>query len=238
MMRVGVIATAVAIILMAGMTYWTWSNLPEVGRIPVHYNGAGIADGWAANRNEAVSGFIKLMAISIVLALGCALAPLIDPARGGIAQSEAALATIWVGQLVLFTALTVFIGFKMVNAAESADPSRASFDTPFWIGLAMSSLTIVIGNVLPKTRPNFTIGIRTPWTLASANTWEKTHRLGGSIFVIAGLAGLAGAFVCRGMWAVYSGVTSTLMAGVICTAYSYFVWRNATDRNQAPRYLP
>lgn len=43
---------------------------------------------------------------------------------------------------------------------------------------------IIIGNYLPKTNQNYTIGIRTPWSLNNEENWNKTHRLGGKIFIL------------------------------------------------------
>src|SRR5262249_22094976 len=47
----------------------------------------------------------------------------------------------------------------------------------------------LLGNVLGRVRRNFWMGIRTPWTLADENVWNKTHRLGGWLFVVYGIAG-------------------------------------------------
>ena len=38
---------------------------------------------------------------------------------------------------------------------------------------------VVSGNYLPKSRQNYTIGIKLPWTLADVDNWNKTHRLAG-----------------------------------------------------------
>ncbi len=45
---------------------------------------------------------------------------------------------------------------------------------------------VVIGNYLPKTKQNYVIGIKIPWTLNDEENWNKTHRLGGYTFVIGG----------------------------------------------------
>ena len=55
-------------------------------------------------------------------------------------------------------------------------------------GAAVGILLAVLGNFLGKVTRNFFVGIRTPWTLASDEVWYKTHRLGGKLFVLAGLA--------------------------------------------------
>jgi uncharacterized membrane protein len=56
-----------------------------------------------------------------------------------------------------------------------------------WISAAIGVLFIVLGNFLSKVKSNYFFGIRTPWTLASETVWNKTHRLGGKVFIMAGV---------------------------------------------------
>lgn len=58
---------------------------------------------------------------------------------------------------------------------------------PFVVTLLVSILFIVIGNYLPKSRQNYTIGIKLPWTLHDADNWNKTHRVGGVCFIVGGI---------------------------------------------------
>ncbi len=46
---------------------------------------------------------------------------------------------------------------------------------------------ILIGNYLPKTRRNYTIGIKLPWTLDNDDNWDKTHKLAGYLWVLGGM---------------------------------------------------
>jgi uncharacterized membrane protein len=48
-------------------------------------------------------------------------------------------------------------------------------------------LLAILGNYLPNLRPNYFIGIRTPWTLEHADTWRATHRLGGKLMFFGSL---------------------------------------------------
>jgi uncharacterized membrane protein len=59
---------------------------------------------------------------------------------------------------------------------------------------ALGVMFMVIGNYLGKTRKNFFLGIRTPWTLASDEVWARTHRLAGRLFIVLGLIMLSGVF--------------------------------------------
>ena len=64
----------------------------------------------------------------------------------------------------------------------------SGFTTPFSIGFFL--MFALLGNVLGKTRKNFWIGVRTPWTLADDRVWNQTHRLTGWLFVAYGVLGI------------------------------------------------
>jgi uncharacterized membrane protein len=49
-------------------------------------------------------------------------------------------------------------------------------------------LFLMIGNYLPSIKPNYFIGVRTPWALESPENWQLTHKFAGRLWVIASLA--------------------------------------------------
>ena len=53
---------------------------------------------------------------------------------------------------------------------------------PVMLGATMMS----VGNLLPKTRPNIAIGIRTRRTLSDRALWIRTHRTAGYVLVTSG----------------------------------------------------
>ena len=64
------------------------------------------------------------------------------------------------------------------------------------IGLVMVGIVfLVVGNYLPKTKQNYTVGIRLPWTLDSEENWNKTHRLAGRLWVLGGTIILLNGFL-------------------------------------------
>ena len=79
---------------------------------------------------------------------------------------------------------------------------------------------MIIGNYLGKVRSNFFFGIRTPWTLSSERSWNRTHRLGGRLFFGLGLvAVVTPIFPWAGVVALAVGVPVAIVFLVI---YSYF----------------
>ena len=62
-------------------------------------------------------------------------------------------------------------------------------------------LFILLGNYMPKTRMNATIGIKIPSTYSSEENWNATHRFAGKVWVIGGIAMLF-SMVLPTAWAV------------------------------------
>ncbi len=90
-------------------------------------------------------------------------------------------------------------------------------------------LLIVIGNLLPRARPNWFVGIRTPWTLSSDRVWEKTHRFGGRVFVAGGLLiTIAALLWVQRVHVVLIAVVLIATSSVLI--YSYLEWK----RKQSP----
>jgi uncharacterized membrane protein len=55
------------------------------------------------------------------------------------------------------------------------------------VPVLLGALLIGTGNLLPRTRPNLAIGIRTSRTLSDRGLWMRTHRIGGYLVVALGL---------------------------------------------------
>jgi uncharacterized membrane protein len=92
----------------------------------------------------------------------------------------------------------------------------------------MGVLFIVIGSVLPKLKQNYFLGIRVPWTLASEDNWNKTHRFGGWCFIAAGVLTLFEAFT---IWqAPFVIFGSIFLAAFLPIIYSFLLFKKAESK--------
>jgi len=186
-----------------------YPRLPET--IPTHWDFSGHPNGWS-------SRFWGAWLIPIFLLGMWALVrilPRIDPRGSNYAKFGGAFEGIMIS-LMLFT-----LGLHLiVLRAALGYPVEMRRVLPIGVGV----LFIVIGNLLPRARPNWFIGLRTPWTLSSDRVWEKTHRFGGRIFVAGGvLMILAALFSAQWAHVVLFAVVLLCSAGAFI--YSYLEWK-------------
>lgn len=233
MIRTGLIWSAGSIAVMLGTLYWAWGNLPDSDSIPVHW-GLNGPDNFA-DRSGALITLALLPGIAVIISAILAFAPKLDPFRDNLRKSHKAYVAIWAATMVTMAALTGGIAWAM---SQSANPDM-EVNRLFVRGMfaACGLMFMVLGNYLPKTRPSFFLGFRTPWTLTSDYTWEKTHRLGGRLLMIAGMMGIVSAFIFDGPALLIGFLVPLLSAKLFTVGYSWWVWRTAGDRNEGADYL-
>jgi len=242
MIKYGFIATFISMVMMSAISIWAMNALPDTGLIPTHWNAMGEADGFASPQ-EARWLVWMLPAVTLLVSLIFAVGAKVDPRQKNIKKSGKAYLMSWIAVLVFMTAISSLVAYAMVNSVgvqqansmSSSELELMRIMTSLVIG-SISVLFMIIGNYLPKTRSNWVFGIRTPWTLSSEFTWEKTHRIGGRLFLLIGFLGLISAIFLPS-----TGQYTVLVGGVLgitlfSMIYSYMIWRTAPDRLSATDY--
>jgi uncharacterized membrane protein len=105
-------------------------------------------------------------------------APILDPKP----QSYRKFTGVFEGfRFVIILILSVlYIATSLVALGYSLPIGKISL-------LTIGAMLVYIGNYFGKVRHNYTFGIKTPWTLASEEVWNKTHRKSGPLWVITGI---------------------------------------------------
>lgn len=152
--------------------------------VAIHWNATGEADGFANKWWGALLFPLFLTGIVVLLAA----LPKLDPRKENYEKFQG------VYRLFLNVLVTFFFTLHLGTLAYNVGiPVQIDLFVPIGIGV----LFIVLGNYLPKIKPNYFIGIRTPWTLENETVWQKTHRLGGKVFVMMGVLMMFTAFVAN-----------------------------------------
>lgn len=210
--------SSAVIAAMAAAGLWAYLQLPAGSLVPSHWNAAGQVDGysgpWILFLMPALAAGFDLLMASLLL---------IEPRRQNLLASGAAYTAIVLG----FTALmTVIQGITVWSALRGVQAASAIGSL---ILVAAGLFLMVIGLFLPRIRSNFFLGIRTPWTLSSERSWERTHRLGAWLFAgLGALIVLAAAVPAAAVFVLPAGVAVVL---VVLATYSYVVWRDDPDKH-------
>ena len=89
----------------------------------------------------------------------------------------------------------------------------------------MGLLFVIVGNYLPKVKPNRTIGIRVVWALQDEENWNATHRFSGKIWVAAGLLSMICGLFSDSMAALFLFIVAITAAAFGSILYSYLYYR-------------
>lgn len=216
-LRLPLSVSAILIAAMAAMSAWAWRVLPDGIRLASHWG----MDGRVNGTMSKTTGLVLAPAIALGLSLVLALVPRIEPRRGSIEASRKAFFALWIGGLVVLA---------VMHAAVLLAAMGFDADVPGVLMVFVALTIAVAGNYMGKVRPNFFIGVRTPWTLSSDLSWEKSHRVMGRLFVFSALAALA-TRCAVGTEAGYVVLAATLTASVLVgIVSSYVYWKHDPER--------
>jgi immunity protein, SdpI family len=153
-----------------------WNDLPA--RIPMHWNFRGQIDGWATKTPGIF--IIPLTALGTTALLR--VLPRFDPRLRRTPGDESRMPVVL--PIVRIALLGLLGAIFFVQIAVSLGRSIAGGRI---IMTCLLVFFVVLGNYLGNLRPNYFVGIRTPWTLENPETWRVTHRLGGRLMVFGAL---------------------------------------------------
>ena len=178
-----------------------------------HWDSSGTVDGFTSR----FLGLFLLPLIATALTALFLAIPVIDPLKANIAKFRLYFDWFIVLFLVFFEYL--YILTIMWNKNVTFDFNQALLP-------AMGVLFIFIGIMISNAKRNYMIGIRTPWTLANDEVWNRTHLLGGKLFIAAGVLAALGA-----IWPKYAMVfvlAPILTVTLVTVIYSYIIYQEVT----------
>ena len=156
---------------------WAYPQLPPI--VASHWNASGVADGTM----PSLWGAFLFPLIMLFVAAIFFIIPRIDPKRDNIEKFRKyydyfALSVL----LILFWVFLLFIAWNLGKQFDFGTALLPALAGLFWLA----------GMLMPHTKPNWFVGIRTPWTLSSEKIWKKTHEAGEFAFKGSAALGLLG----------------------------------------------
>ena len=195
----------VAMILLSfaiGISYYP--QMPD--KIASHWNAQGQVNGYLSK----FWGLFLMPIISVGLLLLFMLIPGIDPLKSNIQQFRRH----YDGFVVLIMVFLFYLYLLTIfwNAGYT-------FNIITFLSPAFAILFYYTGILIENAKRNWFIGIRTPWTLSSDRVWDRTHKIGGKLFKIAGIVALAAVFFETA--AIFFIIVPVIIVSIYTVVYSY-----------------
>ena len=207
--KTALIVTSIVILIPVLIGLLLWNRLPE--QVPTHWGIDGEVDGWSS---KAVAVFV-FPCILLGVHWLCVIVSSIDPGSKNYHRKMITL-VLWI-----CPAISLLIG-SLIYAKVLGYDLDVEIVMPLLVGL----MFLIVGNLLPKCRQSYTMGIKLPWTLRNEENWNKTHRFSGKVWVIGGVIIMATAFV--GSFWILMGVLIVMVA--LPTTYSYCLYRKQSKQ--------
>ncbi len=209
------IVIAITVLLFFAVGGYFYPQMPE--RMASHWNARGEVDGYMSK----FWGLFLMPFISLGLSAFLLMIPKIDPLKANIEKFKKyyygfmILLLIFLLYLYLLTILwNLGLGFNMLQL----------------LAPAFGILYYFCGVLIKKSKRNYFIGIRTPWTLSSEKVWDKTHFIGGRLFKAAGLVALLGVFFPS--YAILFVLIPVILVSLFTIVYSYFAYQKERAAQQ------
>lgn len=211
------VVTTLACLVPIAFGAAVYGELPA--RMATHFDMSGAANGWMAKPVVVFGMPLFFAAMNAVLIFSLAF----DPKRKNISAAFKT-AIKW-----LMPIMSVVIQGATILIALGNDIDISTIVLAF-VGVVF----VICGNYLPKSRRNYTVGIKLPWTLDNDDNWNRTHRLAGFLWVIGGLAMIAAAFT------PHPAVRTALVAipfvlALVPTVYSFVLYRRGKEEGDENR---
>lgn len=163
----------IIIIIMLPFIYlaYIWNTLPA--QVPIHWNAQGEIDGYAGR----ISLLLIPFALPVLTYIIFSFIPKLDP-KGKIGL----MGTKYHNLKLLLVAMMSLLALFIIYSSK-----KASIGNMNYIFAGLGILFIILGNFMKTIKPNYFLGIRTPWTLENEQVWKETHELAGKLWFIGGL---------------------------------------------------
>ena len=198
------IITSIVILAPIVVGLILWDRLPE--QMATHFDANGVADGWSPKEWAVVGLPLFLLAVHWL----CVAFTSVDPKKNNFSDKVIIL-IMWLCPVVSIAGNGATYLYALDNTVNTVPMAM----------LLLGCLFLVIGNYMPKMKQSYTIGIKVPWALNSEENWNRTHRLGGYMYMIAGIvtiiAGLTQVF--------WLAIVALVLAAFIPTAYSFVLYK-------------
>lgn len=186
-----------------------WNELPD--RVTLHWNIKGEIDRYGSKSELWFLPVFTSLLIYVILTV----VPVIDPKKR-VAEMGAKFTQLKIVMVAIMSSLAIVIIHTTANQ-EMASPGL--------FVVIIGVLISLLGGFMKYIKPNYFIGIRTPWTLESTEVWDKTHQFGGRLFLLAGIVIVGAGLLIETEKAFHITVISIVTVALISMVYSFILYK-------------
>jgi uncharacterized membrane protein len=206
------------VVLSFAVSIYFYSALPD--SMASHWGINGQVNGYMP---KLLGAFLMPVILAAMAILFFAI-PRIDPLRANIDKFRGH----YYGFIVVICAFMLLLHLQVLLWSLGLRISPSST-----LPLAMGALFYYMGVLVENAKRNWFIGIRTPWTLSSDSVWDKTHKLGGKLFKVAGIIALLG--VLSPPFSFWLVIVPVISVAFYTMLYSYLEYSKEKRLGKIPK---
>ena len=192
---------------------YVWNSLPA--EIPVHFDARGNPNNYGSKFSIALT----LMFLSAGTYLFLMYIPKIDPRK-----NFSIFDNTFVKLRFILSSFLSAICFIIIISVQEKELNTSL------LYILIAVLILLMGNYMSNIRPNYFLGIKTPWTLESEMNWKKTHFFAGRLWFFSGILLILMLLTLPVRIKIFVYIGIILLLAFSPVLYSYIIYRKNDDK--------
>lgn len=181
-----------------------YKSLPD--QVATHFDFNGIPDGYSSRMFAAFGLPLIMLIINFISNFAIDK----DPKKANVSKIIKIIGK-WIVPILSVIMQSSIIAYAIGN----------KINISMYVSIGLGMIIMIIGNYLPKCKQNYTVGIKTPWTLNNEEVWNKTHKISGYLWVIGGLTITISSFI--GFESIM--IVVLVIIALVPIIYSYILYK-------------
>ena len=198
--------------------------------VPLHYNFAGEIDRWGSKYEHFMMPVLLIVFVILMQVITYFQEKKIEdePTPREQASRRNNIKVVRIVTIVFEIFWLILICWMLWTSKENANIETAQTTTNIvqFIWIALGILLVVIGNILPKSRMNSVIGVRTTWSMYNEETWSKSNRFGGIVLMVTGVAMVIASLILKESTLILANIGLMVLSSIVILVYTYRAFAN------------
>lgn len=198
-------------------------------KIPMHYDINGNIDRWGSKSEQ----FIFPVMIIVMTVFWKLLITYYESKKKKSSDEKVIQEAVSNAKVLQYIAISMAAMFAVTHCfilysaykESSGNYTEAYIDIGSVTCVSMGILLIIAGNIMPKTKRNGMVGIRTSWSMENDKTWAVSNRYSGMLVIASGMLIIIIACMMSGMGMVTAVLSVIIGMAAISSIISYMAYK-------------